>query len=96
MRDVFDCADLFLAEALFAFAVFAAFAFTALAFAALAFVALAFAAFELAAFADRDDFDDLARTDFVVEHRTRVRLLRADRARTSLVQRTGFGLVHPA
>lgn len=93
MRDVFDCADLLPAEAVFAFA---AFAFAALAFAALAFVALAFAALELAAFADRDDFDDLARTDFVVEHRTRARLLRADLARTSLVQRTGFGFVHPA
>jgi hypothetical protein len=47
---------------------------------------------------DRDDFA-LADRDFFVEtlvQRTRVRLLRALRARIALVQRTGFGRVQPA
>jgi hypothetical protein len=47
---------------------------------------------------DRDDFA-LAERDFfdeIVVHRTRLRLLLALRARVALVQRTGFGLVHPS
>jgi hypothetical protein len=46
---------------------------------------------------ERDDFD-LADFDFeeTVEQRTRLLLLRALRARVALVQRTGFGFVHPS
>ena len=45
---------------------------------------------ELRAFADLDFFDD------TLVQRTRVRLLRALRARIAFVQRTGFGLVQPS
>ena len=57
--------------------------------------------FALALFEDFDDFEDrafelLALTVFADAQRTRLRLLRAVRPLTALVQRTGLGLVHPA
>ena len=54
------------------------------------------ALFEAFERADFDARDDLARVDFAEAQRTRVRLLRAERALTAFVQRTGFGLVQPA
>jgi len=45
-------------------------------------------------FAERD-LDDRAFVVLVVVQRTRLRLLRAVRARMAFVQRTGFGAVHP-